>query len=134
MHQQITTSCLVSQFQTSCRTFETLGRELKVSAEDLDFGLGFESGFEDQSTFPRPRFLGSDIRPRVSSNLVYKLTRQKKTSAINIHWQVSAPSCLPFGFQISGHISKTPGRGSRGPVKGLSFDLQTSLLTFGQGS
>ena len=59
----ITTSCLISQFQISGRKSETLGRGFKLSAEDLDI---------------RPMFLESDIRPRVSSNLVLKLTREKK--------------------------------------------------------
>ena len=71
----------------------------------------FESGFEDQSAFSRPRFLGLDIRPRVLSNLVHKLSRYKETSAINMHWQIATPFCLLFGFQISGRISKTLHRG-----------------------
>ena len=45
---------------------------------------GFEFGLEDKSTNPRPKFLESDIRPRVSSNLVLKLTREKKTNIIKL--------------------------------------------------
>ena len=48
-------------------------------------GPGFESGFEDYSTNPRPTFLQSDIRLRFSSNLVLKLSREKKTNVINTH-------------------------------------------------
>ena len=36
IHWQISTSCLVPQFQMSNRTSETLDWEFKVSAEDLD--------------------------------------------------------------------------------------------------
>ena len=49
--------------------FIYLVANLKLSAEDLNFrprilisGRGFESGFEDWSTNPRPMFLESDIR------------------------------------------------------------------------
>ena len=99
--------------------FRCPATDLKLSAEKLNLrpGIlipdrGFVSEFEDQLTFPRPRFLDSDTRPRVSSNLVLELTGQKKTNAINIHQQITAPSCLLFDFQVSGGISKTLGRGS----------------------
>ena len=105
----ITTSCLISQFQYPAAN-------LKLSAEDLNFrprilisGRGFESGLEDQSTNPRPKFRESDIRPRVSSNVVLKLTREKKTNIVNRHQQITK-SCLVSEFQMSGRRSETFGR------------------------
>ena len=61
-------------------------------------GQGFEPGFENWSAFPGPRILVSAIRLKVPSNLVLKLTRWKKSSAINIHWQIATPSCWLFDF------------------------------------
>ena len=105
----ITTSCLISQFQYPAAN-------LKLSAEDLNFrqrilisGRGFESGLEDQSTNPRPKFWESDIRPRFSSNIVLKLTREKKTNIVNRHQQITT-SCLASEFQMSGRRSETFGR------------------------
>ena len=73
-------------------------------------GRGFESGFEDQSTNPRSTFLESDVRPRVSSNWSFKLTREKNTNIVNRHQQIT-PSCLVFEFQMSDRTSETLGRG-----------------------
>ena len=101
----ITTSCLISHFQISGPRSKTLSaQDLNFRPRILLFGQGFESAFEDQSTNPRPTFLEADMRPRVSSNLVLKLIREKKTNIVNRHQQITT-SCLVSEFQMSGRTS-----------------------------
>ena len=62
-------------------------------------GRGFESGFEDWSTYPRPMFLGSDIRPRISSNLVLKLMSLQWSHLLNYIHEVPQLISLCINFE-----------------------------------